>query len=161
MQILYKVPAAPAFSSGGAVHEVRDARLHDRPGAHRAGLEGHVDDGVEQPPAPHARRGLLDGEQLGVSERALAHLTLVAGCADDLAVEHDHASDGHVAVVRGALGLTQRQAHEVLVAGKVGAGHGCIMPECGLKRNTGHIPDAVYCRHVTADSIRNHLGEQR
>src|SRR5450756_1887066 len=28
---------------GGAVHEVGDARLHDRAGAHRAGLHGHVE----------------------------------------------------------------------------------------------------------------------
>ena len=50
------LPAAPAFGSAVAVHHAGHAGQHDRARAHRAGLERHVEHGVEQPPAPELLR---------------------------------------------------------------------------------------------------------
>ena len=44
------LPAAPAFGSVARRLHARDAREHDRPGAHRARLERHVEHAVEHTP---------------------------------------------------------------------------------------------------------------
>ena len=48
--------------------------------------------------------------------RVAAQLALVARRRDHLAVANDHGADRHVVVLERALGLAQRQSHEVLVA---------------------------------------------
>jgi len=55
-------------------------------------------------------------DHLGVRAGILAQLALVVARPDHLAVVHQHGPDGHVVVVGRALGLVQREAHEVLVA---------------------------------------------
>ena len=48
-----------------------------------------------------------------------AQLALVAGRADDLALERHDGADRHVALPSRAGGLAQREAHEVLVSWEV------------------------------------------
>ena len=110
------LPQAPAFGSRGAVDDARHAREHDRAGAHRARLERHVEDASSTRQLPSARGGLAQREDLGVRRRVLAQLALVVAGREDLAVAHDDRADRHVVVFQRALGLAQREAHEVLVA---------------------------------------------
>ena len=76
------LPAAPALGSL-APKMTRGTRASTiAPGAHRARLERHVEDAVEQPPAPERARRLADREHLGVGGRVLAQLALVVAAAD-------------------------------------------------------------------------------
>jgi len=72
-------------------------------------------------------RRLLDGQHLGVGQRALTQLALVPGRADHLALQHDHGADGHVAVPRRPLRLAEGEAHVVLISWE-GPVHPSIMP---------------------------------
>ena len=118
------LPAAPAFGSGGAVDDPRDAGEDDRPRAHRARLERHVEDRVGHPPAAEPLGGGAQGKHLGVRGRVGAQLALVAGRRDHLAVADDDGSDRHVAVLGSGRRLRQRQAHGLLVAREELLAHG-------------------------------------
>ncbi len=66
LERVYHGPGRTHLLVGRAEHDARDPRLLDRPGAHRAGLEGAVEDRTEQAPAPEGHRGGAQGEHLGV-----------------------------------------------------------------------------------------------
>ena len=100
-----------ALRVGGAVDESRDPCQGDRAGAHRAGLEGHVDGGLEQSPATQPLRRLAQREHLGVGGRIAAQLSLVASRPQDLVAARDHGADRDVAVRRGPLGQLQGRLH--------------------------------------------------
>ena len=116
----------------------RHPREHDRPGAHRAGLEGDVEDGVRDAPAAEPPRRRAQREDLGVRRGVRAPLPLVAGRADYLPLAHHDRADRDVAVLGGALGLAQGQAHELLVAGEEpGLAHGRSIGDRGAPGRAG------------------------
>ena len=79
--------------------------------------------------------------------RVLAQLALVVADAGDLALAHDDRTDRHVVVIEGALGLAQREAHEVLVEGEEVLGH--RPPEA-----SGAPQPAVHRRYASAGFAR-------
>ena len=95
----------PGLRVGGAEDDLGDSGENDRPGAHRAGLERHVEGGARQAPAAERLGGGADREDLGVGRRIAAQLALVAGGGEQLAVAGDDGADRDVAV---ALGLAAR-----------------------------------------------------
>ncbi len=96
-------------------HDPVDAREHQRPGAHRAGLEGHHEGAAGQPPLADGAGRLAHGHDLGVAGRVAVALADVAARADDLAGggEHDGA-DRYVAPA----GRRRREVE--------GRPHGCV-----------------------------------
>src|SRR5207249_3109758 len=50
-------------------YQALEPRLRDRPGAHGAGLQGHVEGAAEEAPAPQTARGLAHRVELGVAGR--------------------------------------------------------------------------------------------
>ena len=109
-------PRGAGLGVGRSVDHAWQPSEHDRAGAHRARLERDVEHGVEDPPAGHRPCRLAQGEYLGVGGGVTAQLALVVCGRDRLAVAYDHCSDRHVVVLERALGLPQREAHEVFVA---------------------------------------------
>ena len=99
-----------------AVHEPRHARVHQRAGAHRAGLQRDVDGGALEPPVAERGRRAAQRVDLGVRRRILVGLAPVAPPPHDLpgGVDH-HGAHGHVARGGRRLGLRHRLAHEALV----------------------------------------------
>ena len=93
---------------GRAEDDARHAPEHDRPGAHRARLEGDVEDRRGDAPASEPRRGLAQSEHLGVGGRVAAQLALIRSRGDHLALVGDHAADRHVVVLERALRFAQR-----------------------------------------------------
>ena len=96
---------------GGAVDESRDPCQGDGARAHRAGLERHVDGGLEQSPATQPLRPLAQGEHLGVGGRIAAQLSLVSSRPQNLVAARHHGADGDVTVRRGPLGQLQGRLH--------------------------------------------------
>ena len=62
----------PGLRIGRAVHDPRHPGEHDRPRAHRARLERHVEDRARYPPPADGRSRLAQGELLGVRGRIAA-----------------------------------------------------------------------------------------
>src|SRR5262249_50052830 len=104
------------------VDEARDPGQRDRPGAHRAGLEGDEQGRLEPPPAPQPLRCLPHGEHLGVRGGVPAQLALVAGLPQHLAPTRDDRADRHVAVLGGTLGEGERAAHQPFIGAFVAHG---------------------------------------
>jgi hypothetical protein len=104
---------------GGADHDCRDAGEDDRPGAHRAGLEGDVEDRPRQAPAAERRRRGADHQHLGVGGRVAPQLALVAGGGEQLAVAEDRGADRHVAMALGPARLLERDVHRPRVLGGI------------------------------------------
>ena len=109
------LPAAPAFGSGAAKTTRRDAGEDDRAGAHRAGLEGHVEGRVGEAPAAELLGRGADRQHLGVGGRVAAQLALVARRGEQLAVAQQGGADRHVAVLLRPAGLGERDLHAALV----------------------------------------------
>ena len=86
------------------------SRRQDRPGAHRAGFEGHHECRVGEVPITRCGGGGLQRENLRVGSRVLAQLALVASLADHSpgGIEHE-SCDRYIAVLeslgRGCDGL--------------------------------------------------------
>ena len=105
-----------------------------RPGAHRAGLERHVERAAVEPPRA-ARLGRLgDGDHLGVGRRIVELLALVVRGGDHAVLEDDDRADRHFVLGQGRLGLVEGQLHEVVVHGCASGGWGAIrrrrVPRC-------------------------------
>jgi hypothetical protein len=107
----------PRLRVGGAEDDRGDAGEDDRPGAHHAGLERHVEGGAGQPPAAQRLGGGADREDLGVGGGIAAQLPLVAGGGERHAVAGDDRADRDVAVPLRLAGALDREAHEALVRG--------------------------------------------
>ncbi len=114
----------PGLGIGGPDYDPRHPSQHDRPRAHRAGLERHVHHRVEDPPASEMACRLAQGDQLGVGRRISPELALVVPDPDHLAVADDDRPDRHVVVLECSVGLTQGEPHEVFVAWEEMSGHG-------------------------------------
>ena len=139
----------------GGVDHPRHARQDDRPRAHRARLERHVQHRVEQSPGAEPRRRVAQGEHLGVGRRVAPELALVARRGQHLALVDEHGSDRHVIVFERPLGLPQGQPHEVLVARKEARGsrscelHNFPMVKLFLRSYTQQ-PTVTQCRYASS-----------
>jgi serine protease len=98
---------------GGAEDDGRDAGEDDRPGAHRAGLEGDVEGRVREAPAAELGGGGADRQELGVGGRVAAQLALVASRRQELAAAVDRGADRDVAVGLGRAGMLEGNAHRL------------------------------------------------
>ena len=74
---------------GRPVDDARHASEHDRARAHRARLQGHVEDRVGDAPAAEPLRGLAHRQHLGMGGGIGAQLALVARRGEHLALAHD------------------------------------------------------------------------
>jgi serine protease len=132
--------ASPGLGVFGAEHHPRHPCQHDRPGAHRARLERHIQRRVEHPPAPERAGRLAQGNDLGVGGGVLSKLPLVvAGTYHLAALAHHDRADRHVVVFQRTLGLAERQAHEVLVA----FAHGYIARDVCDSASRRHVPRII------------------
>jgi hypothetical protein len=140
-------------------HHPRHAREHDCAGAHRAGLERHVENGVEQAPAPELGGRFAHREQLGVGGGIAAELALVEGGGQHLAAGDHDGSDWDVVVLDGALRLAQREPHEVLVAGEEGRlRHSPTTPATASESADGRRPPStrsISSRYQSTHMLRN------
>ena len=94
--------------------------MSDSAGAHRAGLNRHVEIAVEQTIVADGRSGFAQRENLGVCRGIVGRERTVASPADDSALAHDDCSDGNLAQRQRTLRLTKRFFHPEFV----GEGHG-------------------------------------
>ena len=90
--------------------------MNDGPGAHRAGLLGHVKCAVGQSPIADCLFSLRQSQHFSVRGGVLEQFDLIAGTGNDPALPHDHGADRHLLRIIGAHGLAQSLAHEVMVA---------------------------------------------
>ena len=104
------VPDAPRIAAGE--NQARNPGQDDRPHAHDAGLEGHVERTAEQPPGTERRGGLPDGDHLGMGGRVVARLPQIAPTADNLAPPDDNGPDRNLTQPRCGFGFHQGLLHE-------------------------------------------------
>ena len=97
------------------VDHTRNARVDDRPGAHRARLKRNIERAAPEPPAAQRRAGLGNGLQLGVRERRFARFAAVAAAPDDPFAIRDDAPDRDLSLVGGLSGKRNRLSHIFLV----------------------------------------------
>jgi len=97
----------------GSVDEAPDARLKDRPQAHSAWLDGHVEGAARQAVVAGLAGRPADGLDLGVGCRIIGRDRPVASPGQDLAVFHDDSADRDFALRGSLASLVQRQPHEM------------------------------------------------
>ena len=91
-----------------------DARVDDRTGAHRAGLERHIERAVVQPPVSAGGAGLADRLDLRMGGGVMFLLAPVAAAANHRAVgADDHAAHRHLAVLRRLARKRKGETHRV------------------------------------------------
>ena len=78
---------------------------------------------IEQTPAARRTGGAAQGDDLGVGGGILAQLALVVARREQLSFTYDHRTDGHVLVFGCTFGLSQGEAHEVVIAWKEAFAH--------------------------------------
>ena len=106
----------PRLRVGGRVDHARDPREDDRPRAHRARLQRHVERALQHPPGAKRGGGLAQRQHLGVRGRVLAQLALVAAAPDHATVVvHDDGPDRDVVMRHRRARLLQGDAHPALV----------------------------------------------
>ena len=94
--------------------------MSDGAGAHRAGLNRHVEIAVEQTIVADGRSGFAQRKDLGVRRGIVGRDRAVASPAYDSALAHDDRSDGNLAQRQRTLRFTERFFHPEFV----GEGHG-------------------------------------
>ena len=108
----------------GTDHDPWNAGKHDRAGAHRARLEGHIESRCRQPPSAQLAGRLAQDQHLGMSGRISSLLPSVAGGRKQLSVALDRSTDWGIPCHRGTLSLGKRDSHVTLVQGALPRG-GC------------------------------------
>lgn len=122
-------PGTAGLGVPGAVDHPVQPRVDDGPGAHRAGLQRHIQLAAAQPPAVQGLAGLPDAEHLGVGQRVLIQLPAVVGAGNHLVVPHDDRPDRDFSQLGGLFGFQQRLTHPVRVLPLVGGdGYGHRVP---------------------------------
>ena len=116
LQEIEKSPCRAAFRVPAAEDDPPNAAMHDRPGAHGAGLFGDVKVTIGETPVSLGLLSLGEGEHLGMGGRVPEGLDLVVGARDDPAFLNDDGSDGHFLREISFLSLTQRLAHHEYIA---------------------------------------------
>src|SRR5512134_2794838 len=119
-QLLHRVGAVvDAAHAGvpGAEDDARDARLLDRPAAHRARLHRGVQRRAGEVARPEPARSVADRLDLGVGGRVGAGGGAVLSLADDRAVAYDNAGDRAVPTDERLLAAREDGVHEAFVLG--------------------------------------------
>ena len=106
-----------AFGVIGAVDKAGDASLNHSAGAHRAGLNGDVQGGVEEPVVAEAEGRFAEGDDFGVGCGVGIGDGAIAGVGDDVAAGHDDGADGDFAARGGVAGFVESGLHEFQVEG--------------------------------------------
>ncbi len=101
-----------ALRIAGAVIEAADAGERDRPGAHRARLQGDVEIAADEPFRAEDGGGGADCEDLRMGGRIAVGERAVAGGRDHRTVAHHDRADGHFAPFGGGAGGVERAIHE-------------------------------------------------
>src|SRR5690606_18369274 len=105
-------PARPRLRIPRGIHELRDARVHERPGAHRARLERHVHRGARQAIVPDPLRGDPERANLRMRGRVAVADRLVGGLREQRAVGgHEDGADRHLAALAHLARERERAAH--------------------------------------------------
>lgn len=100
-----------------------EPREDDRPGTHRAGLQGHVQRAPLEPVRPGDAHGVGHGPHLGVRQSAgSAHG--IRGARDGDALTHDHRPDGHFTARTRRAGEREGLTHPAFVVGRAGSAAG-------------------------------------
>ncbi len=101
-----------------AEHQSADARVHHRPDAHEARLDGHIQRGIREPVVPESSGRIPNRHDLGVRRRILRPDGLVVPAAHDLAADDHHRPDRHFPGPGRRLGQPQGLTHERFVHGR-------------------------------------------
>ena len=110
------------FGLGSAKNQARDTRVDHCAHAHLAGFDRHVQRRTRQPVIPDALCRVADGDDLGVRGGIVRADRLVAARTHDLAIDHDHRTDGNFpARLRLPCGM-QGGTHEPGIATHAGSG---------------------------------------
>ena len=118
-------PGGARLRVGRRVDDPGNAGEDDRAGAHRAGLQRHIDRRIRNPPPAEPPRRGSEREDLRVSRRVGAQLALVAGGREDLVGPSDHRPDRCLAAGARDLGLVEGEPHQLAIQlGTGGCGHG-------------------------------------
>ena len=98
-----------------AVDQPRNARMHDRSGAHRAGLQRDVKLAAAEPVIAQRARGFAQRQNLGVRVGSLAEITWFQPRPTMLSLAHHHRADRNLARNFGQPRQPQRLFHPALV----------------------------------------------
>jgi hypothetical protein len=110
------------------VIEAAEARVCDRAGAHRAGLERHVEVAADKPLGARRRGGFADGENFGVRGRIGPFAGAVSGPGKDDAIARDRRADRRFAARFRRARFGEGDAHRVCRL-RVVIRH-CLQPLC-------------------------------
>ena len=86
-----------------------------RAGAHRAGLEGHIQRALIEVLASEKFRRRRKGLHLGMGCEVIQPFTEVVGARNHLPTSHNHGTDRYFVLLKSMLGLGQSEAHEVFI----------------------------------------------
>ena len=109
---LIERPHGSGLGIVAAVEQPPHPRVHDRAGAHGAGLHRHVEIGVGQTPAPERARRTTQRKHLGVGGRIVAGLAFVMGERDHRTPHDDDGPYRDLSPCRRRLGRGECLAHE-------------------------------------------------
>ena len=89
-----------------------EARKRNRPGAHGAGLQRHIDIAVNQPLGVQQRGGGADRQHLGMGGGVFQFQRAIAGAGEDAScLVSDDSTDRHLAPGGGGLGFLEGEQH--------------------------------------------------
>src|SRR6266851_3103167 len=150
-----------AFRIVGGKIEPADPRQADRRGAHRAGLQRHVEIAAGEPLCAEPRGTFAQHQHLGMRGRVVVALDPVAGSGDDVPGDVDqHGADRHLARAAGRDSLIKGARHRAITALRglpyLVVAHGILAP-----RQFGPIDDTARYRSTAtrgprADRSRTH-----
>ena len=136
-----------AFGVVGGVDEVGNPRLNDRTGAHGAGLEGNVEDGVGEAVVAEEARGFTEDDQFGVGGGVIIADGAIAGAREDDIVVDEHGADGDLAGGGRGAGFVESKLHIVKII-RHGGNEQKSLTQSGL--------DALTCPCRVGESPKNH-----
>ena len=125
--LLEKAPATLGHAGtrlAGTIDQALDATVDDEAGAHAAGFERHIEGRARQPVVGQPRGGVANRLHLGMGTGIVSTDGPIEAAAYDLAVEHYHGADRHLALSGALLRQGQGLAHEQVIPAAVDDGQG-------------------------------------
>jgi len=104
-------PHRAALGIVRAIDKARHAGLQDRAGAHRARLDGHVDDCSQQPMISDCRRSRAQRNHFRVGRGIAIRNRAIRGPRQDAVSNRNHAANRHFAAALGAARFFERHLH--------------------------------------------------
>ena len=101
---------------GGPINHARDPRVHDRAGAHDAGLERAIQLRPDETFGAHGLEGLSHRQHLGVCRGVLQLLDLIPGACQDSVLKHNDAAHGDFIALGGGDRFSQSDLHDAEIA---------------------------------------------